>query len=62
MSPGRGPLAFNLLEKAGDSLHLVNPPISADAWVGAKVINVKKSKVIKLKRFMIKRNVMLSFL
>jgi hypothetical protein len=27
-------LVFNLLLKAGESLHFVKPPMSANAWLG----------------------------
>jgi hypothetical protein len=44
---------FNLLVKAGESPHFVNPPISANAAFGVKTNSTAKSKAIKLKRFII---------
>ena len=46
-------VVFNLLEKAGDSLHFVNPPTSARAWSGVRTNKNARNKVIKLKRFII---------
>jgi len=44
-------VAFNLLLKAGDSLHFVNPPISAEAILGVKKIKIEAIKVNNLKFF-----------
>jgi hypothetical protein len=37
---------FNLLLKAGESLHFVKPPMSANAWLGVKANNTAKVKLL----------------